>query len=81
MGAVGVQDGGDDAVAVVDGLDPLVDVVGVIALYVHELVWGFGAVQVLNELGAKWAPVGVEDGDIGVGFGCLYSHYAASFLS
>ena len=36
MGAVGVEDGGDDAVAVVDGFDPGVDVVGVVAVsYTH----------------------------------------------
>lgn len=74
VGAVGVQDGGDDAVAVVDGFDPGVDIVGVVALDVDKLVWGFGAVQVLDELGAERAPVGVEDGDVSGGFGGLYSH-------
>ena len=68
MGAVGVEDGGDDAVAVVDGFDPGVDVFGVVGLDVDKLVRGFGAVQVFDELGAEGAPVGVEDGDVGVGF-------------
>ena len=68
MGAVGVEDGGDDAVAVVDGFDPGVDVFGVVTFDVDKLVWGFGAVQVLDQLGAEGAPVGVEDGDVGVGF-------------
>ena len=74
MGAVGVEDGGDDAVAVVDGFDPGIDVVGVVTLDVDKRVGGFGAVQVFNQLGAEWAPVGVENGDVSGGFGGLYSH-------
>ena len=56
VGAVGVEDGGDDAVAVVDGFDPGVDVFGVVTFDVDKLVWGFGAVQVLDQLG-DLAPV------------------------
>ena len=44
MGAVGVKDGGNDAVAVVDGFNPGVDVLGVVGLDVDKLVRGFGAV-------------------------------------
>ena len=44
VGAVGVEDGGDDAVAVVDGFDPGVDVLGVVGLDVDKRVRGFGAV-------------------------------------
>ena len=80
VSAVGVEDGWNDAIAVVDGFNPGVDVVGVLTFDIDELIWGFGAVQVFDQLYTERAPVSEEDGDVLSGFGGS-CHYAAAFLS
>ena len=83
VGAVGVEDGGHDSVAVVDGLDPRVDIFGALRFGVDKRVRSLSAVQCGNQALAERAPVGKEDGDVlsGFGSGNVGAHYAAAFLS
>ncbi len=69
VGAVGVEDGGHDSVAVVDGLDPSVDIFGALRFGVDERVRSLSAVERGNQALAERAPVGEEDGDVFGGFG------------
>ena len=69
VGAVGVEDGRNDAVAVVDGLDPRVDIFSTFGFGVDKRVRGFRAVERRNQALAERAPVGVENGDMLRGFG------------
>ena len=68
VGAVGVEDGGHDAVAVVDGLDPSVDFFGAFRFGVDERVRSLSAIEGGNQALTERAPVGVEDGDVFGGF-------------
>ena len=65
VGAVGIEDGGHDAVAVVDGLDPGGGVLVAGGFDVDDLVRGIGGAQVREQPGAKRAPGSGEDGDGG----------------
>ena len=73
MGAVGVEDGGDDAVAVVDGLDPGVDLVHAVGIDVYqidhedangqfEMNWDFDDALVTAEIFLKMIPLLAEKG-------------------
>lgn len=70
MSAVGVEDGGHDAVAVVDGLDPLVGIYAgcfdVDDLY--RAFGEFGAAKVRDQRRAVRAPGSGENGDGCCGF-------------
>lgn len=63
VGAVGVEDGGHDAVAVVDGLDPGGGVLVAGGFDVDDLVRGVGLAEIGEQPGAERAPGGGEDGD------------------